>query len=91
MVSIFLWNDETALQSDREFFPFITVFFGILSLFFLLLSFLIRRRAKRRARTAPPPQQPPGPWAGPAVPNRASRVHSHHPGPPEPNNHDHPR
>lgn len=86
-VSIFLWNDQTALQSDREFFPFITVFFGILSLFFLLLSLLIRWRAKRRARNPPPPQQPPGPWAGPADPSRNPPAfqqqpppqHQHHP------------
>lgn len=84
-LSIYLWNDETALQSDREFFPFITVFFGIISLLLLLVSFLIRRLAKRRARNAPPPQQPPGPWAGPADPYRNPPTPQQHPqqGPPD--------
>lgn len=40
--------DPNGLQSDRDFFPWITMFFGVVGLFFLVLSLAAWLRARRR-------------------------------------------
>lgn len=44
--SWWLHNDPQSLQSDRDFFPFITVFFGAAGLVFLLLWLVAWIRSK---------------------------------------------
>ncbi len=41
--------DPNALESDRDFFPFITAFFGIIGLFFVGLSLISWLRSRRAA------------------------------------------
>ena len=43
-----LHADPDSLQSDRDFFPFITVFFGVVGLLFLLFWFVAWIRSKKQ-------------------------------------------
>lgn len=54
VVTILVFADDSALQSDREFFPFITVFFIFLSLLGFFFWFVFWIIAKISGKATPP-------------------------------------